>query len=115
MPRIPGVLGRATDRRRHRGAEPLRLSGRRDCQALVFEGVALGYQDAGILKLAKHWLVDHAWVVGLALVQHWAGLAGGPVGLAAGRLAAGLLSWDWSSQSALETCSQQPSIDHRTL
>lgn len=78
---------------------------------LVFEGVALGYRDAGDIETCQA-------LAGGSRLGGWigtgatlGGLAGGPVGLAAGGLAAGLLSWDWSSQSALETCSQQPSID----
>lgn len=78
---------------------------------MVFEGVALGYRDAGNIETCQA-------VASGARMGGWigtgatlGGLAGGPVGLAAGGLAAGLLSLDWSSQSALETCSQQPSID----
>lgn len=78
---------------------------------MVFEGVALGYRDAGDIETCQA-------VAGGARLGGWigtgatlGGLAGGPVGLVAGGLAAGLLSWKGSQRSALETCLQQPSID----
>ena len=78
---------------------------------MVFEGVALGYRDAGDIETCQA-------VAGGARIGGWVGtgatlggLAGGPAGLVAGGLAAGLLSVEWVQQSALETCLQQPSID----
>lgn len=78
---------------------------------LVFEGVALGYRDAGDIETCQA-------LAGGARLGGWigtgatlGGLAGGPVGLAAGGLAAGLLSVEWVQRSALETCSQLLSID----
>lgn len=77
----------------------------------AMEGIALGYRDAGDVDTRQA-------VAGGTRLGGWIGtgatlgsLAAGPVGLALGGLGAGLLSWDWSSQSALETCSQRPSID----
>jgi hypothetical protein len=77
----------------------------------VMEGVALGYRDAGDIETCQA-------VAGGARLGGWigtgatlGGLAGGPVGLVAGGLAAGLLSVEWTQRSALETCLQQPSID----
>ena len=82
MPWIPVCLGRATDRRRHRGAEPFGFPGVAGL-LLVFEGVALAIGTPGILKLASTgWWITLGW-----LDWHWCnttGLAGGPVGLAAG-------------------------------
>ena len=77
----------------------------------VLEGVALGYRDAGDIETCKSVSSGARWGGWIGTGATLGGLAGGPVGLAAGGLAAGLLSWDWSSQSALETCLQQPSID----
>ena len=78
---------------------------------MVFEGVALGYRDAGDIETCQA-------VAGGARLGGWigtgatlGGLAGGLVGLAAGGLAAGLLSAEWVQRSALETCSRLPSID----
>ena len=78
---------------------------------MVFEGVALGYRDAGDIETCRA-------VAGGARLGGWigtgatlGGLVGGPVGMAAGGLAAGLLSAEWTQRSALETCLQQPSID----
>lgn len=77
----------------------------------AMEGVALGYRDAGDIETCQA-------VAGGARLGGWigtgatlGGLAVGPVGLVAGGFAAGLLSWNWSHQSALETCSQSPSVD----
>ena len=78
---------------------------------MVFEGVALGYRDAGDIETCQAVSSGARWGGWIGTGATLGGLAGGPVGLAAGGLAAGLLSWDWSSQSALETCSQLPIID----
>lgn len=78
---------------------------------LAVEGFALSRRDAGDIETCQA-------LAGGARLGGWigtgatlGGLAGGPVGLAAGGLAAGLLSWKGAQRSALDTCSQQPSID----
>ena len=78
---------------------------------MVFEGIALGYRDAGDIETCQA-------LAGGSRLGGWigtgatlGGLAGGPVGIAAGGLAAGLLSGEWVQRSALETCSQLPIID----
>lgn len=78
---------------------------------LVFEGVALGYRDAGDIETCQALAGGARWGGWIGTGATLGGLAGGPVGLAAGGLAAGLLAWDGSQRSALDTCSQRPIID----
>ena len=77
----------------------------------ALEGVALGYRDAGDIETCQAVAGGARWGGWIGTGATLGGLAGGPVGLAAGGLAAGLLSWKGSQRSALETCLQQPSID----
>lgn len=77
----------------------------------VMEGVAMGYRDAGDIETCQTLAGGARWGGWIGTGATLGGLAGGPAGLAASGLAAGLLSWDWSQQSALETCSRLPSID----
>lgn len=78
---------------------------------LVFEGVALGYRDAGDIETCQTLAGGARWGGWMGAGATLGGLAVGPVGLVAGWIAVGLLSWDGSQQSALETCSQRPVID----
>ncbi len=73
----------------------------------ALEGIALGYRDAGDVETCQA-------VAGGAPLRRldrrrgytMGGLVAGPVGLALGGLGAGLLSWQWSQDSAQWTCSQ---------
>ncbi len=78
---------------------------------MTLEGVALGYRDAGDVETCQALAGGARWGGWIGTGATLGGLAGGPVGLVAGGLAAGLLSWDGSQRSALETCAQLPSID----
>lgn len=76
----------------------------------ALEGIALGYRDAGDIETCQA-------IAGGARLGGWigtgatlAGLAAGLVGLALGGLGAGLLSWQWSQESAKWTCSQPPPL-----
>ncbi len=76
----------------------------------AMEGIALGYRDAGDVEACQA-------IAGGARFGGWigtgatlGGLAAGPVGLALGGLGAGLLSWQWSQESAQWTCSQPPPL-----
>ena len=79
---------------------------------IIFEAAAQGYRDAGDKETCQ------AIATG-ARMGSWFGtgatlgsFAAGPYGLAAGGIAALVLSWDWSKQSAIDTCSQALMIDH---
>ena len=78
---------------------------------MVFEGVALGYRDAGDIETCQAVAAGARLGGWIGTGATLGGLAGGPVGLVAGGLAAGLLSVEWVQRSALETCSQLLSID----
>jgi len=78
---------------------------------LALEGVALGYRDAGDIETCQALAGGARWGGWIGTGATLGGLAGGPIGLAVGGLAAGLLAWDGSQRSALETCSQLPVID----
>lgn len=79
---------------------------------VAFEAAAQGYRDAGDQETCQS-------IATGARMGSWFGtgatlgsLAGGPYGLAAGGIVALVLSWDWSKQSAIDTCSQELMIDH---
>lgn len=78
---------------------------------LAVEGFALSRRDAGDIETCRALAGGARWGGWIGTGATLGGLAGGPVGLAAGGLAAGLLSWKGSQRSALGTCSQLPSID----
>ena len=78
---------------------------------VVFEGIALGYRDAGDIETCQAIASGARWGGWVGTGATLGGLAAGPVGLALGGLGAGLLSWKGSQRSALETCSQLPVID----
>jgi hypothetical protein len=78
---------------------------------LAVEGFALSRRDAGDIETCQALAAGARWGGWIGTGATLGGLAGGPVGLAAGGLAAGLLSWKGSQRSALETCLQQPIID----
>lgn len=78
---------------------------------LAVEGFALSRRDAGDIETCQALAAGARWGGWIGTGATLGGLAGGPVGLAAGGLAAGLLSWKGSQRSALDTCSQRPSVD----
>lgn len=76
----------------------------------AMEGIALGYRDAGDVETCQA-IASGARLGGwIGTGATLGGLAAGPVGLALGGLGAGLLSWQWSQESAQWTCSQPPSL-----
>lgn len=78
---------------------------------LALEGVALGYRDAGDIETCQALAGGARWGGWIGTGATLGGLAAGPVGLALGGLGAGLLSWQWSQESAQLTCSQPPLVD----
>ena len=76
----------------------------------AMEGIALGYRDAGDVETCQA-IASGARLGGwIGTGATLGGLAAGPVGLALGGLGAGLLSWQWSRESAQWTCSQPPPL-----
>lgn len=78
---------------------------------VAFEAAAQGYRDAGNKEMCKaiaHGARSGSWFGAGATLG---GLAAGPYGLALGGIGALILSWDWTKQSAIETCSQRLIID----
>ncbi len=76
----------------------------------ALEGIALGYRDAGDVETCQAVAGGARWGGWVGAGATLGSLAAGPVGLAVGGLGAGLLSWQWSQESAQWTCSQPPSL-----
>ena len=76
----------------------------------ALEGIALGYRDAGDVETCQAVAGGARWGGWIGTGATLGGLAAGPVGLAIGGLGAGLLSWQWSRESAQWTCSQPPPL-----
>ncbi|MBK8184701.1 MAG: hypothetical protein IPK63_18240 [Candidatus Competibacteraceae bacterium] len=76
----------------------------------ALEGIALGYRDAGDVETCQSIASGARWGGWIGTGATLGSLAAGPVGLAIGGLGAGLLSWQWSQDSAKWTCSQPPPL-----
>ena len=76
----------------------------------VTEVVALGLRDAGNVEMCQAIAGGARWGGWVGTGVGLGSLAAGPVGLAIGGLGAGLLSWQWSQDSAKWTCSQPPPL-----
>ena len=77
----------------------------------ALEGIALGYRGVGNVEMCQAIAGGARWGGWIGTGATLGGLVSGPIGLAIGGIGAGLLSWKWSQQSALETCSQSYSVD----
>lgn len=78
---------------------------------VAFEAAAQGYKEAEDTEMCQAIAVgarSGSWFGAGATIG---GLAAGPYGLALGGIGALVLSWDWTKQSAIETCSQPLIID----
>lgn len=80
---------------------------------IIFEAAAQGYRDAGDKETCQTIAAGArrgSWFGAGATIG---GLAAGPYGLAIGGIGALIFSWDWSEQSAIDTCSQALIVDQQ--
>lgn len=80
---------------------------------VALEAVAQGYRESGDKETCQAIAAgarSGSWLGAGATIG---GLAAGAYGLAIGGISALVFSWDWSQQSAIDTCSQALNLDQQ--